>query len=98
MKAINTDRMTAIFRTSESDDKTIYRDSEGNYFCKRYGLAPHEIDQNYVKSIAWEECNRRGMFEHLIYFKEGDFMPYLSNKPAQDFIVSLFMGNKIGAV
>jgi hypothetical protein len=85
--------MRAIFRTSESDDKTIYKDTDGSFYCKRYGLAPNEVTEDHVKTEAWLECNRRGMFNHLKYFKEGDFMPYLSNKPAQEFIVGRFIGN-----
>jgi len=84
--------MVALFRTSESDDKTIYRTAAGEYFCKRYGLSPYKISEEDVKREAWFECNRRGMFCHLHYFEEGDSIPKLGNKPAQDFIVSLFIG------
>lgn len=84
--------MIALFRTSESDDKTIYRNAKGQFFCKRYGLATYEITEDEAKQQAWLECNRRGKFTHLIYFDDGDWMPKLSNPQAQNFIVSVFMG------
>ena len=86
--------MSILFRTSETDDKTIYRDDAGNYFMKRYGLPLEAISKEYANNQGWFECNRRGYFVHLKRYNEGETIPHLINPEAQQNIVNRLMGIK----
>lgn len=84
-----------LFSTSESDSETIYRDANGNFFSKRYGLPVMPIKREWAESQAWFEANRKGQFSHLLYYKEGQSIPSLSNPEAQKFIVSVKLNDVI---
>jgi len=75
-----------LFTTSERDNDTITK-VNGKFFTKRYGLPTTEITEDQVKQIAWFELNRRGRFEHLV-IREGQNIPILTNKQAQNNIVN----------
>lgn len=77
-----------LFATSETDDKRFYLGTDGNYYEKRYGLPLLQATEDWVRSQAWFEANRRGWFTHLVYYNDGDWMPRLSNPEAQQYIVN----------
>lgn len=83
---------TFLFRTTETDDSKVFLGNNGKYYCKRYGLALHEITESWAINLAWMEANRSGRFEHLV-ITEGYDIPHMTNPDAQSYIVSRMLQN-----
>lgn len=55
-------KLTFLFRTSESDSCEVYKNEEGEFFAKRYGISMQPISYDYAKQIAWFQLNREEKF------------------------------------
>lgn len=55
-------KLTYLFRTSESDSSEVYKNEEGEYFARRYGMPTYPISYDYAKQLAWFQLNRLGKF------------------------------------
>lgn len=55
-------KLTFLFRTSEFDSCEVYKNDEGEFFEKRFGIPMQPINYDNAKQIAWLHLNREEKF------------------------------------